>query len=364
MIELFRGIKVDWLGKRKLFLVISGSIMLLGLVSLVVKGGFRYGVDFRGGTIVYVRFQQKPPLDQIRAELKDSQIQDFGTSGTDVMIEFQGAKEEADASAGREAITAALNKNFQGKFEILNAESIGPKVGADLRRQAVFATLYALGGILVYIAFRFEWIYGAAAVFAVFHDTLVTLGLFSLFNREINLTVIAALLTLVGYSVNDTIVVFDRVRENLKIRRRDDLETIMNDSINQTLSRTILTSGYVPDGDGAVHLRRRDHQSLRFCNGHWNHHRNIFVDCDCCAPGSVLREFPWKSGGKTRGGSAFRTTESAQTGEGKVTLTYMQSADISGDPVYRCLPQLNKLRTDATGNRHGVVGKFQDFCTF
>ena len=243
MIELFRGIKVDWLGKRKLFLAISGSIMLLGLVSLVVKGGFRYGVDFRGGTIVYVRFQQKPPLDQIRGELKDSQIQDFGTSGTDVMIEFQGAKEEADASAGREAITAALNKNFQGKFEILNAESIGPKVGADLRRQAVFATLYALGGILVYIAFRFEWIYGAAAVFAVFHDTLVTLRMFSLFNREINLTVIAALLTLVGYSVNDTIVVFDRVRENLKIRRRDDLETIMNDSINQTLSRTILTSG-------------------------------------------------------------------------------------------------------------------------
>src|SRR5437867_4785745 len=243
MIELFRGIKVDWLGKRKLFLVISGSIMLLGLVSLVVKGGFRYGVDFRGGTIVYVRFQQKPPLDQIRAELKDSQIQDFGTSGTDVMIEFQGAKEEADASAGREAITGALNKNFQGKLEILNAESIGPKVGADLRRQAVFATLYALGGILVYIAFRFEWIYGAAAVFAVFHDTLVTLGLFSLFNREINLTVIAALLTLVGYSVNDTIVVFDRIRENLKIRRRDDLERVMNDSINQTLSRTILTSG-------------------------------------------------------------------------------------------------------------------------
>jgi preprotein translocase subunit SecF len=243
MIELFKGIKVDWLGKRKLFLVISGSLMLLGLVSLVAKGTFQYGVDFRGGTIVYVRFQQKPPLEQIRSQLPNSQIQDYGTAGTDVMIEFQGAKEEADASAGREAITNVLSKNFQGKFEILNAESIGPKVGADLRRQAVFATLYALGGILVYIAFRFEWIYGAAAVFAVFHDTLVTLGLFSIFHREINLTVIAALLTLVGYSVNDTIVVFDRVRENLKIRRRDDLETIMNDSINQTLSRTILTSG-------------------------------------------------------------------------------------------------------------------------
>src|SRR3989441_1570715 len=243
MIELFRGIKVDWLGKRKLFLAISGAIRLYGWVPLGDRGVSSYGVACGGDPTFYVRYQKKPPLDQIRAELKDSQIQDFGTSGTDVMIEFQGAKEEADASAGREAITAALNKNFQGKFEILNAESIGPKVGADLRRQAVFATLYALGGILVYIAFRFEWIYGAAAVFAVFHDTLVTLGLFSLFNREINLTVIAALLTLVGYSVNDTIVVFDRVRENLKIRRRDDLETIMNDSINQTLSRTILTSG-------------------------------------------------------------------------------------------------------------------------
>ena len=166
-----------------------------------------------------------------------------GASGTnDVLIEFQGANAE-DASAGRAIIINALNKGFPGQFEILSATSIGPKVGDDLKRQAVFATLYALGGMLVYIAFRFEWIYGAAAVFAVFHDTLVTLGLFSMFNREINLTVIAALLTLVGYSVNDTIVVFDRVRENLKIRRRDDLETIMNDSINQTLSRTILTSG-------------------------------------------------------------------------------------------------------------------------
>jgi len=125
----------------------------------------------------------------------------------------------------------------------VSSNGVSPRVGDDLRRQAVSATIYALVGILIYIAFRFEWIYGAAAVFAVFHDTLVTLGLFSLFNYEINLTVIAALLTLVGYSVNDTIVVFDRVRENLKTRRRDDFETVLNDSINQTLSRTILTSG-------------------------------------------------------------------------------------------------------------------------
>jgi preprotein translocase subunit SecF len=247
MIELFKDIHVDWLGKRKLFLAISGALMVVGLVSLVVKGGFQYGVDFKGGTIVNLRFQEKPQIDQIRNLLRsngaaDSQIQELRSGQNDIMIEFQGAQ-EADASTGRAVIIDALNKQYQGKFEVLSATSIGPKVGDDLKRQAILATLYALGGILVYIAFRFEWIYGTAAVFAVFHDTLVTLGLFSLFNREINLTVIAALLTLVGYSVNDTIVVFDRVRENLKMRRRDDLETVMNDSINQTLSRTILTSG-------------------------------------------------------------------------------------------------------------------------
>src|SRR6266581_4533938 len=248
MIELFKDIKVDWLGKRKMFLAISGSVMLLGLISLVVQGSFKYGVDFKGGTIVQVRFHQKPEIDKIRQLLRengapDSQPQGVGgTHPNDVIIEFQGAKED-DASAGRSVIISALNKGFPGQFDILKADSIGPKVGDDLKRQAVFATLYALAGILIYIAFRFEWIYGAAAVFAVFHDTLVTLGLFSIFHRPINLTVIAAMLTLVGYSVNDTIVVFDRVRENLKTRRRDDLETIMNDSINQTLSRTILTSG-------------------------------------------------------------------------------------------------------------------------
>src|SRR5438094_3922905 len=247
MIEIFRDVRVDWLGKRKLYLAISGTVMLLGLISMVVKGGFRYGVDFKGGTIVQVRFHQKPEIDKIRQLLRDNGAPDsqpqerVGTN--EVIIEFQGAKEE-DASAGRSVIINALNKGFQGQFDILSATSIGPKVGDDLKRQAVLATLYALGGMLIYIGFRFDsWIYGAAAVFAAFHDTLVTLGLFSLFNREINLTVIAALLTLVGYAINDTIVVFDRIRENLKIRRRDNLETVMKDSINQTFSRTILTSG-------------------------------------------------------------------------------------------------------------------------
>jgi len=138
----------------------------------------------------------------------------------------------------------ALTSGFSlGNFTIRNVEIVGPKVGAQLRRQAVLATLYALLGMLVYIAFRFEWIYGAAAVIAVFHDVLITLGFFSLFHYEISLTVIAALLTLVGYSMNDTIVIFDRVRENLRLMRREPFPAIVNKSINQTLSRTILTSG-------------------------------------------------------------------------------------------------------------------------
>src|SRR3984885_647694 len=140
-------------------------------------------------------------------------------------------------------LTALAGGFSLGNFTIRNVEIVGPKVGAQLRRQAVLATLYALLGMLVYIAFRFEWIYGAAAVIAVFHDVLITLGFFSLFHYEISLTVIAALLTLVGYSMNDTIVIFDRVRENLRLMRREPFAAIVNKSINQTLSRTILTSG-------------------------------------------------------------------------------------------------------------------------
>jgi len=132
---------------------------------------------------------------------------------------------------------------YLASFAVRRVEVVGPKVGADLRQRAVWATLAALGGMLVYIAFRFEWIYGVAAVIAVFHDTIITIGFFSLFDKEITLTVIAALLTLVGYSMNDTIVIFDRIRENLKLSRREPLEQVINRSVNQTLSRTIMTSG-------------------------------------------------------------------------------------------------------------------------
>jgi preprotein translocase subunit SecF len=248
-VELFRDIQFDWLSRRRLFFGVSALFLIAGLSSIVTRG-LSYGVDFQGGAIVTVRFQTQPQIDELRRHLREggapeSQIQELrgGTTGFDYLIQVEQALVEEDLGRGREVIEAALAEAYGGQFEILNSESVGPKVGSDLRRQAVLATLYAMGGILVYIAFRFEWVYGAAAVFAVFHDTLITLGFFSIFGKEINLTVIAALLTLVGYSVNDTIVVFDRVRENLKVSRRETFASVLNKSINQTLSRTVLTSG-------------------------------------------------------------------------------------------------------------------------
>jgi preprotein translocase subunit SecF len=334
--EFFKGVNVDWMGKAKYFVTLSLVLLAVGWASILKNGGLRYGIDFRGGTLVYVRFAGTPPIDQIRkglqsAGLANSTIQsisDIGNSASqrDVVIglEQKGTGDES-LDAGKDAILNVLHKTFGtdtsgkqdfnsitapaladylttkdpltlgtnagdrykelaqrlidardkdqggivtsfdqlksapgvtpqvvnaltsgfslGNFTIRNVEIVGPKVGAQLRRQAVLATLYALLGMLVYIAFRFEWIYGAAAVIAVFHDVLITLGFFSLFHYEISLTVIAALLTLVGYSINDTIVIFDRVRENLRLMRREPFAAIVNKSINQTLSRTILTSG-------------------------------------------------------------------------------------------------------------------------
>jgi preprotein translocase subunit SecF len=145
------------------------------------------------------------------------------------------------ANAG--IINTLRQECYLAPYHVLQVQMVGPRVGAELRNKAVLATLYALAGMLVYIAFRFEWIYGLGAVIAVFHDTIITLGLFSIFNEEISMTVIAALLTLVGYSMNDTIVIFDRIREDLKLSRREPLESVMNKAVNQTLSRTVMTSG-------------------------------------------------------------------------------------------------------------------------
>ena len=270
MIRLFEKINVDWLGLRRPLLSISIILMLAGLGSAIGRqlapGGtdaFNLGVDFRGGTLVTVDFKRRPPAEEIRAALAksglgDAVIQPAVDKENQVLIKLsrQGTAEEAQSQAqvdvGRVKVEEALGAFGQkgdigagGDWNIVGTEAVGPVAGRQLRNQAITVTLLALVGILLYIAFRFEWTYGAAAVITVFHDVLVTLGFFSVFQWEVNLTVVAALLTLVGFSVNDTIVTFDRVRENLRLRRRASLYDITNEAINQTLSRTIITSGLV-----------------------------------------------------------------------------------------------------------------------
>jgi preprotein translocase subunit SecF len=249
--ELFRDVNVDWIGKKWYYLGFSLIITVAGLASILFWHGIPRGVDFKGGTIVYVKFQQPEHEDNIRAAvekagIKDARIQSYGPAANNefiIALEQKAANESA-LGAGREEILNALNQSpMAGKFEIRNVEIVGPQVGNQLRNQALWATGYSLLGMLIYLAFRFETIYGVAAVAAVAHDTIFTLGVFSLTNTELSLTVIAALLTLMGYSMNDTIVIFDRIRENLKLSRRESLEEIVNKSINQTLSRTVLTSG-------------------------------------------------------------------------------------------------------------------------
>jgi preprotein translocase subunit SecF len=205
-------------------------------------------VDFRGGTQVQVQFQNPPDANAIRqateaAGIKDAHIVRYDTADKKEMLIGLPESSDAGLDAGRRQIEDALHSHYNNPFEIRNVQAVGPTVGKQLEKQAALATLLSLIGMLIYLWFRFELIYGVAAVVAVFHDTLITIGAFALSNQEISLTVIAAILTLVGYSMNDTIVVFDRIRENLRLSRREGLTEIVNRSINQTLSRTVLTSG-------------------------------------------------------------------------------------------------------------------------
>ncbi|HEX8651112.1 MAG TPA: protein translocase subunit SecF [Pyrinomonadaceae bacterium] len=267
MFQLFKDVNVDWLSKRRFFLALSILLMLGGLTSAMVRqlrpGGteaFNLGVDFQGGTVVTVKFLgSRPSDDAIRQALSSSGIGESVLQPTDkpeeVLIkvpqqratEAETAEAQSQVDVGGAKVRQALNTFGKEKeaYEIIKTEAVGPVAGRQLRNQAIIVTLLALVGVLLYIGFRFEWTYGAAAVLTVFHDVLVTLGFFSIFQWEVSLTVIAALLTLVGFSVNDTIVTFDRVRENLRLRRRDSLYNITNEAINQTLSRTVITGGLV-----------------------------------------------------------------------------------------------------------------------
>jgi len=276
MFNLFQNINIDWLGKRKGFIAFSCFIMLAGLVSTIGRqytpGGtdaFNLGVDFKGGTVVTAKFKQRPSDDDLRAALNKTGINDpVIQSSTDKPDEalikiplIEGNSEDGNTAAqvqagrqtvkqaldtfGAEAGDASLADSPDAAYKIVGTDSVGAVAGSKLRNQAVTATLFGLVGILLFIAFRYDWTYAVGAVLAVFHDVLMVVAFFSVFQWEINLTVIAALLTIVGFSVNDSIVIFDRVRENLQENRTDSLYSITNHSINQTLSRTIITSGLV-----------------------------------------------------------------------------------------------------------------------
>lgn len=329
--------RVDWVAKRKILVGVSLTLLGMGLVSMFLKG-LNLGLDFTGGTLVYVKFNEPPQLDRIRralsqaglraeevtrydepaknevqirmAQVEDEQAQKLTLQGSRVFETLRSEFDRKPFEAGRtdfnsisrgalsarlqeldpdqirqvrsiseftehyhqlaekiaayrdqrggllpdfgplqglglsEGVMGALREKFYaGSFTVLSMESVGPKVGRELQVRARNAIFFSLLGMLIYIAFRFRPIYGLAAVAALFHDVFITLGIFSITNREISLTVVAALLTLVGYSINDTIVIFDRVRENSRLMRRAHLAEIINASINQTLKRTVTTSG-------------------------------------------------------------------------------------------------------------------------
>ena len=252
--ELFRNVNVDWLGKKWYFLGFSLIFSVAGILSMAFWHHIPLGVDFRGGTQVTVHFDAPPNEDHIRsamerAGVRDARIQRIsganGQAANNVIVSLpQSTATDQAHDQGRAAVENALHANYgDSGFKVEGVDIVGPTAGRQLQRQAWLATVYSLIGMLIYLWFRFELIYGVAAVVAVFHDTLITVGAFSLLNTEITLTVIAAILTLIGYSMNDTIVVFDRIRENLALNRRETLSSVVNKSINQTLSRTVLTSG-------------------------------------------------------------------------------------------------------------------------
>ena len=247
--QFFRNANFNFTGAMKFCFSLSGALVLLSLVFMLIQGGPRLSIDFTGGSVLQVKFAPAPGISAVRQTLEsrgraDAQVTAFG-SADEFLITVPSPK---GASGEQAADTAqALLSDLRGAFpgtqvELRRVESVGPKIGGELRTAAVNSIFVGLFGIIIYVWFRFVLRYGIAAILALVHDVSLTLGLFSLLNLEISLQIVAALLTIVGYSINDTIVVFDRIRENMKLRRRESYREVINRSINETLSRTILTS--------------------------------------------------------------------------------------------------------------------------
>lgn len=242
------GTNINFVGNMKLAFLISLAMIIISIASLILHNGPNLGIDFAGGTLVEVKFKESTTADTIRSALKtvnlgNSVIQRFGyKSDNEFLIKTENSSSELKGLS--DTIEEALSTAYPaGAFEIWRVEVVGPKVGKDLREKGMLAMIYAMIGILIYITWRFEFRYAVGSIIALIHDVTITVGIFSLLNKEFTLPIIAALLTIIGYSLNDTIVVYDRIRENLRTLRRQPLGQIINSSINQILSRTVLTSG-------------------------------------------------------------------------------------------------------------------------
>ena len=244
MMQFLGETHIDFIKLRWKAITVSAIIILAGIVSMIIKGGPKYGVDFLGGTVIQMQFPQTPDIGAVRqilanAGFADAEIKSFDAS-SEILLRVQKQAEGASVS---ETIMKALRDAFpQNQPQERMVESVGPKIGKELRSAAIWATIISLMLILIYVSFRFEFIFAVGAVVALFHDVMVTLSFFSLLSMEVNLTVVAAFLTIVGFSLNDTIVVMDRIRENRRIHRDGGIEKIINLSVNQTLGRTIITS--------------------------------------------------------------------------------------------------------------------------
>jgi len=245
MLQLLIGTNIGFMRQRRIGYMVSGALALATAVWLVVHGGPRYGVDFTGGTLIQIRTSRVLPADQVRSALDVGGLHGFelqqlaGENRNEFMIRLRSAEEKDPF----QAVQRAIQSRFAGEtVELRRSEAVGPKVGGELRAKAIWAVLGSLAGILLYVGFRYEFKFALGAVVALFHDVFVTLGVLCLLNREVTLTVVAALLTIAGYSINDTIVVFDRIRERSKALRKEKHSRAMDVAVNETLSRTVITS--------------------------------------------------------------------------------------------------------------------------
>jgi preprotein translocase subunit SecF len=244
--QIFKETHINFVDKRKIAFLLSLTAVIIGIGSLIVQGGPKYGVDFTGGTSIQLKFEKSITAGELRSALgtvglADAEIKRIGLeTDNEFIIRVEQQAEGAELS---QTIEQALSSQLpDNPFDVRSVVEIGPKIGGELRRAAILAVLISMLGLLVYISWRFEFKFAVGAIVALFHDVLITLGVFSVLGFEITLSVIAAFLTIVGYSLNDTIVVYDRIRENLKVLRRESFPRLINVSINQTLSRTIITS--------------------------------------------------------------------------------------------------------------------------